>query len=323
MILVVTNSEDVTADYLCSEHLSTDEFVRLDTDTAVAKCSIAFQPGTQCSLNFERNIVEASDIHSVWYRRPGAVDIATIPVPLDEAEARFVAREWAEAIESYLGAIPEPLWVNHPRRNLAASSKMLQLDAARRVGLDIPRTLVSQDPNDVVAFFRKADTIIKPLTHGFLPRAGGGKESSLIYTSAFDPDSFSAGKLRCPTLFQERITKKADARIVVMDRTLVCVEISNVESDGRPRLDVRQDMVPNASYRLIHDIPNRVRHGILAMMSEYHLRFGAFDFAVSEAGSWVFLELNPNGNWAWLDIDAGASIGSRIAEGLRLHQGST
>jgi hypothetical protein len=42
------------------------------------------------------------------------------------------------------------------------------------------------------------------------------------------------------------------------------------------------------------------------LLEEYSLRFAAVDFAVANDGAWVFFEINPNGQWAWLDL-AGAT----------------
>ena len=45
------------------------------------------------------------------------------------------------------------------------------------------------------------------------------------------------------------------------------------------------------------------------------LRFGAFDFLVCPDG-WVFLEVNPNGQWAWIETATGLPIASTIADAL-------
>jgi D-alanine-D-alanine ligase-like ATP-grasp enzyme len=58
-------------------------------------------------------------------------------------------------------------------------------------------------------------------------------------------------------------------------------------------VDVRYDSIA---------LPDKVRESLLALVRSYDLRFAAIDLAVDRAGRWVFFEVNPNGQWAWLDL---------------------
>src|SRR6266851_4864116 len=44
---------------------------------------------------------------------------------------------------------------------------------------------------------------------------------------------------------------------------------------------------------------------------------GALDFLVTPEGKWVFLEINPNGQWAWIEEETGLPIAAAIADALR------
>ena len=52
------------------------------------------------------------------------------------------------------------------------------------------------------------------------------------------------------------------------------------------------------------------------MLNEFRLNFGAFDFIVDERGKWIFLEVNPNGQWLWLEKILDLSISYRIVDYL-------
>lgn len=52
------------------------------------------------------------------------------------------------------------------------------------------------------------------------------------------------------------------------------------------------------------------------MLKHYGLHFGVFDFIKSKKGEDVFLELNPNGQWLWLELKSGFNITKSVAENL-------
>jgi hypothetical protein len=63
-------------------------------------------------------------------------------------------------------------------------------------------------------------------------------------------------------------------------------------------------------YRRLEMIPQTVNIGLLRLMSHYSLRFGAIDMVVNKNDQWQFLEINPNGQWAWLDQVGVTTIGN-------------
>jgi hypothetical protein len=68
----------------------------------------------------------------------------------------------------------------------------------------------------------------------------------------------------------------------------------------------------DVSYRRLETIPQSVSTGLLRLMSYYSLRFGAIDMVVDKNDQWKFLEINPNGQWAWLDQEGITTIGNRF-----------
>jgi hypothetical protein len=56
------------------------------------------------------------------------------------------------------------------------------------------------------------------------------------------------------------------------------------------------------------------------MMSKLGLRFGAPDFLVTADGMWHFLEINPNGQWAWIEQETGLRISEAIADSLLAYE---
>jgi glutathione synthase/RimK-type ligase-like ATP-grasp enzyme len=307
MLLVVTNSQDATADFLVEKLIAAGvQLHRIDTDTLLSSATVSFRPHEPI-IRIDERTLDAREIQQIWYRRPEPLKLPEDTSP----EAKFVVNEWTEAIEGFLGHVPMSRWMNHPSANAAASNKLVQLSTAASLGLRIPETLVTQSPADARAFSEscQGQVITKPMSNGYITRPDG--EDSLIYTSRVDPNELAdcPDLLGCPTLFQRFIQKRADVRVTVVDGDTHAVELLVADSDGQQRCDVRRDNMRDVAYAPM-TLPEPVALGLHLLVRHYGLRFAAIDLAVDTEGEWYFFEVNPNGQWAWLDLVGGEDITS-------------
>jgi len=317
-VLVLTNSSDVTSDYLCSRFEQEKvRFCRFDTDKDCSTAAFVYQSGS-ATLKWSTSSVTTEQIGAVVLRRPKPVQIHRNG---DEYSAGHTAGEWSEAIEGFLAHIEERFWINHPARNSRASHKIEQLTRAERCGLHIPRTLVTNSIDEAEKFVlsEKNGVVVKPLASGFIERASP-EHDTVIYTREFKKEHRQYLKeIRfCPVLFQEMIPKVIDVRVTMLDGIIVATGIRASESDGTQRLDIRRDNMSDAEY-LVLEPPCCVSAAMRLLIQSYGLRFAALDFGVTKSGQWVFFEVNPNGQWAWLDLygktDIASIFISRLKEG--------
>ena len=300
MLLVITNSEDVTADFLCGrfEDVRTP-FLRINSDEITKGAQVEFRD-FEPTLIFDGSRVSASGISDVWLRRPKPLEPADEQLP--PAERLHIQGEWSEAMEGFLAHIPFSKWINHPTANVMASHKMEQLSRAKHHGLKVPETLVTQNPTLLEEFWAASggQLIVKPLCSGYIERRVQ-EADSLIYTNALPSDLLDSPSIeKAPTLFQRRIDKVTDIRTTVIDTHVHAVSISALDS-GVQRLDIRRNNMSDVAYSAA-DVPKNIEDALLKLIRSYGLRFAAVDFVVDRNGDWVFLEINPNGQWAWLDL---------------------
>lgn len=307
MLLVLSNSKDETADYLCTRIAAERlPFVRLDSDSVARKSSLVARGG-EIRIRLSGREFSPRQISNVWYRRPEAI---RVPRGGDGGERRHAAEEWAAALEGFLSLIPRSRWMNHPASNASASLKLEQLVRARRLGFGVPRTLLTQNEGEVRKFWSECDgrVVVKPVSDGRIR----GTRDRLVYTNVLQKrhlDSLEDVR-NCPTLFQEKIEKIADVRVTAVGDRLIAISMVGSKRD---EVDIRRENMSGVKYREL-EVPGRTARKLVAMMRGYGLRFGAFDFGVRPDGSWVFFELNPNGQWAWLDEAANARIAGRLIE---------
>lgn len=313
MLLILTNSEDVTADYLVSIlNRGGAEFFRFDTDATLNHLSFSYD-GCMPLIAYKGTIYNPHDFSAVWYRRPESLKNGLLD---SSPEGRFIQEEWSAALEGFLAHIDMDKWMNHPSRNVAASHKIEQLTTASGFGLVVPATLVTQDPDDLRAFYAKhgGQVIVKPLASGHIHRPEGERDS-LIYTNPVLPDHLSTLEdlSGCPTFFQEKVDKRCDVRITVVDADLHAVELTACDEDGNQRCDIRRNNMDDVAYRVI-DLPDQINGAIRRLLAHYKLRFAAIDMAVTQDGSWIFFEVNPNGQWAWMDLGGCTNIAASFVK---------
>lgn len=307
MLLILTNSQDATADYLAS-FLEQNELplIRLDTDCLLPGVRVGYSQ-SRVWLALNGSTYTPDEITHVWYRRPQALKDAALE---SSPEGKYTLSEWAECLEGFLAHIPVTRWMNHPTVNALASHKLEQLSRAEELGLRVPETLLTQDEEELRAFHKTCNQriIVKPLAGGYVERS---KEEvdTLIYTNRVSPEEIAnlEDLVTCPTFFQQYVEKSADVRITVVDDDLHAVTLKAADPDGSQRCDIRRNNMADVRYENI-ELPNEIRSKLIELVRFYELRFGAIDMVIDVEGNWYFLEINPNGQWAWLDLAGATNI---------------
>lgn len=295
MLLIITSEKDLAADFLIVRLLERKlPYYRLNIEE-LHENQFTFAISNRAVSRGARSRareVNLDDVAAVWYRR------AIHPLPredMPQPHRTFVA---GELCHLWTGLVLDPhvIWVNPIERVFVAEHKLFQLQVARRLGIEIPKTIVSHSTDDLRRFVREVgNTICKPIFHGLLV---DGQDRYSIYTRRITPTSLDDEESLqlCPVLLQEEIQRQADLRVTLIgDECFVAAIISSDSSLTdwrRPGLELQYSVAT---------IPVAIESKCRAMMAELGLRYGAFDFIQTPEGQLVFLEINPTGEWAWLE----------------------
>jgi glutathione synthase/RimK-type ligase-like ATP-grasp enzyme len=316
MILILTNSQDVTADYLHPILLNAGlQCIRLDTDHLINNASVSFRDEV-FKLTTGDIVISPQQVSHVWYRRPEPLENERFS---NSAEGMYVQNEWSEAIEAFLAHIPKSKWMNHPSANSAASHKLEQLTTARTLGFSVPDTLMTLNASELQNFFKQhnGQIIVKPMSNGCVERTDG--KDSIIYTNRVESHHLNIldDLSNCPTLFQQMVQKRCDVRITIVDDNIHAVELFALDANGSQRCDIRRNNMCDVEYAEIV-LPDAIKSLITKLISHYNLRFGAIDMAIDMEGRWYFFEINSNGQWAWLDLVAGMNIADSFVKAFSI-----
>lgn len=212
-----------------------------------------------------------------------------------------------------LAAMPNIHWVNHPSRNASADLRPVQLSVAASCGLAVPPTLVTNDPNRAVEFcqqHQRTGVIYKPFRGG--PGSAAGRPVAL-WAEVVGASEINESVRRTSHLFQARIPCAHAVRLTVVGRRMFGTRIDQPE--GADTVDWRAAH-DELRYSPI-DVPDQVASSFHQMMDLLGLRFAAADLIVDPDGRWVFHgDLNPNGQWAWIQAHTGLPIAAALADEL-------
>lgn len=308
-VLVVTAEEDATADRV--ESRLTDRgvpVVRVDTGdfpTRVRLDARNLDGRWSGTLSTADGTVQLDRVRSVYYRRPTRF---RLPADLAGPDSEFATTEAKLGLGGVLASLPA-VWVNHPARMAPAKYKPLQLAVAARLGLPVPRSLVTNDIEAVRSFAAGIEGPIVCKTFSSLLLDGGDTVTS-VFTTTVDPATIDPDQVAATAhLFQERVPKAFDARVTVVGNTVFGVAVLAGSEAGRD--DWRADY-HHLRYEPV-TVPDAIQVGMSTYLGHFGLSFGAFDFVVEPDGAWRFLECNPNGQWLWLEDEAGQPIATALA----------
>lgn len=241
-----------------------------------------------------------NDYDVVWWRR------ARKPyVPKDSVHSQdypFVVRENTLFYESLTyNVAPNAWWVNSKESATRANSKILQLKIASECGMTIPTTLCSNNPQDIRYFLLKHEmdgVIYKPLSPNWWFEEHYMK---IVYTSKISFLDLPNNQLlqMTPGLFQKEIKKKYELRVTCFGDYLVAAKLnSQVHRDGK--IDWRA--IPSGELEIEpYYLPESLAQSIRTFMKRMGLVFGSLDFIVNEEHEYVFLEVNEQGQFLWIE----------------------
>jgi len=249
--------------------------------------------------------IDLAKVRAVWYRRPQPFVLS--PGLSRPSHRTFAYNESHEAIAG-LWQMLDVFWMNHPTRDEVAARKAYQLGVARSSGLEIPPTLISNDPTEVRRFLAERgsnDTIYK----SFSATQQEWRETRLMR----DEELAVLDQVRhAPVIFQEYVPARFDVRVTVVGDQIFAAAIHS--QDTQYLVDFRIDM--NRAKVEPHDLPAETATSLLGFMQRLDLVYGAIDMRLTPDGRYVFLEVNPAGQWLFIEGRTGQRISAAVAETL-------
>lgn len=309
-VLIVSTVADVATDHVVK--ILSDwnvEHHRINTEDFPFKASLTLDYRDELgpSLDFGKG---SRPYDTIWYRRMRS---PPLPAEMDTGIYDFCLRENRAAL---LGGLlsQHARWMSEPGAVWKAEFKPYQLRVAKEVGLRIPKTIISNDSVAIRRAFEEfGPLVVKPARSGHFVEAG---EEFSIFTSMLTRSDLEhlADAKWAPSIYQEHIQKRCDVRVTVVGTKLFSAAIHS-QTNPEAMVDWRRTSDPELPHTVI-ELPDKLASQIRSLMARLGLEFGCVDLVLSEQGEYVFLEVNPSGQWLWLDDQLNFGISEAVAAWL-------
>lgn len=259
----------------------------------------------------EQEQLDLREVSAVWYRRlriggriPNTMDAQLRQASIQESRAT-VQGMIASLKAFHLDPVP------HLRR---AENKQLQLQVARELGIDTPRTLMTNNPQAVREFAHECEGNLITKMHSSFAIYEEGVEKVVFTNPLTAEDLENLDGLRfCPMTFQEHIPKALELRTIVVGKQLFTASIDS-QSSEKARHDWRRQGLALIDDWKPYNLPQKLEEKLLQLMSNFGLNYGAIDLILTPDGRHIFLEVNPVGEFFWLELCPGLPISHAIAD---------
>lgn len=316
-ILIITNDHDEHADAVIRElHERGVPVFRFHPEEYPHACSVSLEVRDgrmDGEIRDGAHRVRFDDICAAWYRRARNLFEGRRLSLTSERLDNYVRAQSTATLVALCEAL-QTLWVGHPQRLRRAEIKALQLARASEAGLKTPYTLISNDPAQVSTFverLRDRECAVKPLIAlGVTDEDGYRLPLTTTLPPGYPLDSVAAA----PSIFQPYVEKAFELRCVVMGERIFCAKL-----DSQADAATAKDWRAGAPDHEVFDLPEHVQASIRRLMASFELNFASLDMIVTPEGEFVFLELNPNGQWLWLELELGLPLVSSMADLLTMN----
>ncbi|MBC9797784.1 MvdC/MvdD family ATP grasp protein [Sinomicrobium weinanense] len=319
MILCLTHSTDHYTVDIVRERCKTlgKEMFRMNTDLFSHQSRFDYtcnNEGTHFCWSDGKTTFSTKDVEAVWYRKLWAMPP---PPDLDPGYLKIFIQEYGTMRNIFFESLRHLPWMNPMATDHEINkNKLDQLQITSAHGLHIPKSLFTNNPEKAKSFFHKEcrGNMIAKL-HGSLSRSMKGDAPFFPTTVIRKDDLEQLDTLPlCPMIFQELIPKAYELRIIYVDGTFFTGKI-DASTSVRGKTDWRIATDADFGWEP-YELPPDIRESLTRAMRQMGLFFGALDMIRHKDGRYIFLEVNPQGEWGMLQRDIGYPIGETIAEKL-------
>lgn len=301
--IVKNKAEEKGATFLIIDPFSSD----LDSHI-----SISINNNSSVRLLGKEFNIQGSEVTAVWWRLKPC---SNSNISLEQLQTElFIQREWLHLLEPLEELLSSStlIWMNRRSIDRKITHKPTQLYLAYKFGLEVPISLVTNDSNQIDHFLSQFqdEGIYKPLTWFFDP------PNKLLFTNKISREKIKEKQNSitiAPGIYQPLIQKLYELRVTIVGSDVHCVKIES-QSNPKSSLDWRREQL-EINY-FLHKLPAEIESKLISFHQSLGLVYGAYDFIVTPHLEHIFLEVNPVGQWLWIEEKTEIRISDSIVKTL-------
>ncbi|GAA4794860.1 hypothetical protein GCM10023231_24050 [Olivibacter ginsenosidimutans] len=319
-VLIITHTRDNDCVSNVIDHINAlgGDAIRFNVDrypTAIDLTSCYANGKWQIILKDEESH-SLTDIASVWYRRSHHIG-GNVKELLAEAYYAAATGEIKRTLYGMVEALP-CFQMERYSTYRRLDSKEEQLKVAASCGLQIPATCISNSPEEVKNFINNNGEVITKMQSSFSIRQEGIEQ--VVFTnqvSEADLDQLDTLQY-CPMMFQQKLEKQLELRVTIVGNQCFAFSVNSQQTIDA-QIDWRRDGLKLINAWQPYPLPPEIERRLSALMDYYKLNYGAVDLILTPDNQYYFLEINPAGEYFWLDKLCEHAISKQIAAVLLGH----
>lgn len=259
------------------------------------------------------------NVKSIWYHKPTRATRDTFiknDIAVEETNAEYKLDAVNRHYDMIRAQHGDALWVSNYYNIIRASQKPLQYVEAARLGFNVPDTIFTSNVEAARQFMSDhSSVVLKSISTVSLTNEEG--EPLRMFTRIIDPGTLSLeGLEQTPSIFQEAITDiGVELRITVVGDKVFPAIVSGIDANDPTVRDWRVGYyMGNFKAEPFYELPPDVADSCVRLTKRLGLQYSAIDLIVDKQGKEWFLEINPNGQWLFIENQTGQPIGQAIAD---------
>ena len=321
MTLILSQYSDSTTDIVIDWlNYYGHSFIRLNGEDLLKKGAISFSEN-KFIFKIEGKETESENINSVWFRRAYSSNALynLNEQKLNKSNLQIftshISKEAAAIYRLMECNLSDSYWLNSFTTSFTDKNRYLSI--AKNIGLQIPNSYLFSDKSDLSdCLKRKGELIMKPSSDCVAFFSHEKDEAYTMYTEVINsnflrdiPPTFF------PTFFQEKVEKKYEVRAFFLEGKIYSMAIFS-QLDSKTSIDFRHYNEETPNRLCPYKLPKAIEAKIKILMRQLSLNCGSLDFILSKNGDYIFLEVNPVGQFGWLSYICNYNIYEEVAKNL-------
>lgn len=262
----------------------------------------------------------STSVQSVWYRRWidtdyfGSVILKGVNSGiLDHTVANHLTNESIELAGAIATVYEDAAWLNHP--GLTRINKLDVLQKATKLGLVVPETIITNSKKELNRFLSRSGKVITKSIYNMRPLAHDGEIFSQYTTEVSEEVLTQIPDFFFPSLFQKSIDKNFEIRTFFLEGEFYSIAIFS-QQDQRSKNDFRKYNFEVPVRESVYALPNTLKKKLFKLMQHFNLNSASLDLIKSMDGEYVFLEINPLGQFGMVSLPGNFYLEKKIAQTL-------
>ena len=310
-VLILTKRMDIESDLIGIQLLKDGvDYIKINEEDIPLDFGAEFRIGRKNNilLKLRNKEINTENIKVVLFRY---FDLKFLKI-LTGIRQLYIEQQWYQLFNCLQTSL-RCLWINNPNNTITAENRLYQLLVAQKIGFRIPDTSITNIPSSGIRFCNEhpKKAIAKVLHHHEIIY----KEFSHRFpTSAIAANSISNtnGIKYAPVILQERITSKEEIRITVVKSKVFPIRITAAKSKSKySDLHKIEERFLNFEH---FNIEKNIKKLCIKLNKEMGLLLSSIDLMVDNKGQIYFLEINPIGDWNWLEKHVDLPITDSVSQ---------